>query len=74
VPTIKTTKMFPDTSDKSQPRSTPATAPVTVNLRMFFIMSAIGILHQLPQAGQVSSHLAQHVVWIRQEDIVVGTP
>ena len=34
----------------------------------------IRIYQQLPQAGQESSHLAQHVVWIRQEDIVVGTP
>jgi hypothetical protein len=30
------TKMFPETKDNSQPRATPVTSPVAVNLKMFF--------------------------------------
>src|ERR1700722_11966550 len=36
VPIINTTKIFPDTSDSSHPKSIPATIPVTINFRIFF--------------------------------------
>jgi len=44
VPIINTTKRFPETRERSQPKAAPATIPVTVNFKMFFATASLRLL------------------------------